>query len=104
MLSFGFVHFLECILMPTPLALPPGAPRVKASAYATEISAVWKTLSPEEKEEFSTDAMQSLKEQRENKSAGMHITPLSKFHDARSTLAAMEKHVSTHYTLYLILF
>jgi hypothetical protein len=90
----------SCSRHPTLIALitaelPVGDPRLKASAYVSEISATWNELSKEEKAAVSADAMEELQDHRENKITAQHNMPLNAFQDTRATLNTLQKDVST---------
>jgi hypothetical protein len=50
-------------------------------------------MSKEEKENITTDAMERLKDHRENKSSGRHNIPLNAFQDSRASLSVIEADV-----------
>lgn len=64
------------------------------TAATKEISAHWKLLSDEDCIIATTECMQEIEEEREARSLASHNVPLRAFHDARSTIQAVEKDVS----------
>jgi predicted Fe-S protein YdhL (DUF1289 family) len=65
-------------------------PRRKASAYVSEISAVWKAMSNEEKENVLAGLMEESKDHCENKGSARHSIPIAAFQDTHATLNTME--------------
>ena len=64
------------------------------TAVTKEISAHWKVLSKEDRIATTTESMQEIKEECEARGLASHNVPLRAFHDARSTIQAVEKEVS----------
>jgi hypothetical protein len=84
-------------------ALPSNQPRLKASGYVAEVSAMWKAMSTEEKIAATSESLKHLKDYRENKRSAHHNNNASAFHDAQSTLVSIKKEVkSIHYVVPII--
>ena len=64
------------------------------TAATKEISARWKSLSEEDRVIVTTECMQEIEEEREARGLASHNVPLKAFHDARSTIQAVEKDAS----------
>jgi len=67
---------------------------VNLTAVTKEISARWKSLSKEDRITATTECMQEIEEEREARDLASHNVPLRAFHDARSTIQAVEREVS----------
>jgi len=67
---------------------------VNLTAATKEISARWKSLSEEDRITATAQCMQEIEEEREARGLASHNVPLRAFHDARSTIQAVEKDVS----------
>ena len=68
-------------------------PDVNLTAVVGEISARWKSLSKEDRIAITTGSMQEIEEECEVRDLAQHKVPLKAFHDARSTVQAVEKEV-----------
>ena len=88
-----FVHsWVKCNIPKLNLS-PEANPDVNLTAVAGEISARWKSLSKEDQIAITTGSMQEIEEEREVRDLAQHNVPLKAFHDARSTVQAVEKEV-----------
>lgn len=74
-------------------ALPPGVPRLKSSALASQVASKWKQMSAEEKTLATCEGLQELEGHREMKALAPHNVPVNVFHDARKTLQGIEAEV-----------
>jgi hypothetical protein len=92
--EFNLFSIDSCLFTRRISELPEGVPRRKASAYAGEISAVWQEMTKEEQENATADALEELKEHRENKAVAHHNNARSAFQDTRATLNTIECEVS----------
>lgn len=81
-------------------ALPEGQPRLKASAYMTDIAELWRAKSKEDKIASTTDSLKLLEEHRENKTSARHNNFASEFRDAQSTLLSIKKEVVFPYDFF----
>jgi hypothetical protein len=73
--------------------LPDHQTRLKASAYAAEVSAAWNAMTDEEKTATTSESLIRLQEHRENKALAYHNSSASAFKDAQSTLVSIKKEV-----------
>lgn len=80
-------------------ALPPGVPRLKSSALASQIASKWKQMTTEEKTQATCEGLEELEGHREMKSLAPRNVPLDVFHDARKTLQGVEVEVTYHKAL-----
>ena len=67
---------------------------VNLTEVTREISERWKSLSHEDRVAVTAGCMQEIEEEREAKDLALHNVPLKAFHDAKSTMQAVEKEVS----------
>lgn len=73
--------------------LPDGSPHLKATDVNTEVSALWKNMSAEDRIAATDDVVETLKERREVKALAPHHVPLHAFHDTRANIESIEKEV-----------
>ncbi|KAI5984614.1 hypothetical protein EDD15DRAFT_2177067 [Pisolithus albus] len=71
-----------------------GQKRVKATDLERNIASVWNSMTPDEKDAATEDAMKDLREHRENKALATHNIPTSSFHDSRVTLDTISHELS----------
>ena len=77
---------------------PPGeagenASQINLTEVNKQISEKWKTLSPAQRKDITSEAKQKIEEEREGRKLAAHSIPLNAFHDARSTIQSIETQV-----------
>ena len=75
------------------LALPSGAPRIKAPEIIHQLRSEWNALSPVEKTEVTQEAVSKLEEMREMQNHGTHNVSINAFHDVRATVQSVQTQV-----------
>lgn len=81
-----------CLVANIVTDLPDGQ-RLKASGYVSEISAMWKAMSEEEKIARTSESLKHLEDYRENKSSAHHNNNASAFQDAQLALTSIKREV-----------
>ncbi|KAJ2973987.1 hypothetical protein NUW54_g11965 [Trametes sanguinea] len=65
--------------------------RVSDGEVLREIAATWKTMSEEEQIAATEEVLKELSERHEDQKKGAHTVPLQAFHDARATIATIQR-------------
>lgn len=73
--------------------------RVSDGDVTRAIAAKWHSMSTEEQLAATEDAVKSLQDREENHKKGTHTVPIQAFHDARATVATIQREVSDASTL-----
>lgn len=77
------------------LVLPPGVPRHSSSGeVGKEISARWKKMTEDEKDEATRDLVKDLEGEKEMKALAVHSVPISAFHDVRASMDKVYEEVT----------
>ena len=67
--------------------------RVSDGDLTREIARQWKSMSEEEQIAATDDTLKELQERQEDHMTGTHTVPIHAFHDARATVATIEREV-----------
>ena len=74
--------------------LPPGAERLTASKYVTELREIWNAMTKEERIEATKDAVEEVRQMRAARENSVHNVPIAAFHDVRANVRSVEQEVS----------
>ena len=77
----------QCLV---PLEHPPGSPFLKVSHCVKGLAAHWNSMSKDEQEKETVDAIKDLEDHCKSKQLALHNVPLNAFQDVRKSLKLLD--------------